>query len=410
MPVKDVTIVVEGNKIRSIGRRVQVPGGNAVEIDARDSFVIPGLVDMHVHVENERQLELFLEYGVTTVRDVGNNLRKIKAFKSGVERGKLAGPRIFYAGPLIDALPDKTRKNEFFPDMNVAVRDEKQAARVANQLIDQGVDHLKVYQNMPASFIRAVVKEAMKKGIPVAAHSGIGSTIGEAVEAGISTVEHVHRMATELAPTIAKKPLITGPYSMMHPWACVNLDSQEVKNLIELMRRKKVYFDPTLNVVDNLAKTNDPAFLNDPDFARLDPSETSKWGEENKVFLENVHEEDFEEAGKALKVAQEFVGMAFQAGVKIIAGSDNGMPYSVAGKSLHEELRLLTESGIPEIEVISAATFNAASALGHEKELGSIEAGKLADLLVLKANPLDDIANTKKISHAIKDGKLVGED
>jgi len=289
--------------------------------------------------------------------------------------------------------------------MNVAVKDEVQAVRVARRLINQGVDCLKVYQNMTASLINSVVKEANKKKIPVAAHSGIGSTIGDAVMAGITTVEHVHRMATELAPGVEKKPLITGPYSMMHPWACVNLRSKEVKNLIGLMLKKKVYFDPTLVVIGKMAKTNDSDLLNDPDFKCIDPEERNRWTKENRAFLENVKEEDFQETAKALKMAQRFVGMAFRSGVKIIAGSDNGMPYAVAGKSLHEELELLEESGIPNFEVIHSATFNAASALRREEDLGSIEAGKVADLLILEEYPLKDITNTRRISHIFLDGK-----
>ena len=153
--------------------------------------------------------------------------------------------------------------------MNVAVNNEKEAARVANRLMNQGVDCLKVYQNMSSNLIGAVVNEAKKRGIPVAAHSGIGSTIGEAVKAGITTVEHVHRMATELAPTVPKKPLITGPFSMMRPWAGVDLGSSEVSNLIKLMLDKKVYFNPTLTVVDKLAKSNNPHLLKDSDYRKL---------------------------------------------------------------------------------------------------------------------------------------------
>lgn len=408
-PLKNVTLVLAGNRIRAIrSEDVRVPK-DSVEIDAREGAVLPGLIDMHVHVGNETQLKLFLDYGVTTVRDVGNNLRKIKTLSSRVKKGNLVGPRIFFAGPLIDAVPEKLRRNEYFPKMNAAVNNEKQATKVANRLINQGVDCLKVYQNMGKDLIEVVVKEARKKGIPVAAHSGIGSTIGEAVEAGVTTVEHVHRMATELAPAIAKKPKLSGPYSMMHPWACVDLESPEVKNLIWLMLKRKVFFDPTLNVIDNMARTNDPDFLSDHDFSKLDPNERSQWDRENRKFLENVHEEDFEETKEALRVAQGFVGKAFRTGVRIIAGSDNGMPYSVAGKSLHVELRLLAESGIPTIEVIGAATLNAASALGKERQLGSVETGKLADLLILKSNPLDDIGNTLEISHVIKDGAIVSE-
>jgi imidazolonepropionase-like amidohydrolase len=378
-----------------------------LEVDARDGVLLPGLIDMHVHVENDHQLRLFLKYGVTTVRDVGNSLRKIKSMRVKVNANRLIGPRIFFAGPLIDSLPEKVRKNEFFPDMNVSVNDEKQAAKVANQLMNQGADCLKVYQNMRENLIRAVVREARKRGIPVAAHSGIGSTIGEAVRAGITTVEHVHRMATELAPLVPKKSGISGPYSMMHPWASVDLQSREVKNLIKLMLQKKVYFDPTLNVVDNLGKTNDPIFTSNPDFGILDSAETSRWKVENEKFLTNVREVDFQEARDALKVAQRFVGKAFRSGVRILTGSDNGMPYSIAGESLHEEMRLLAECGIPNIDVIRASTINAASALKQANELGSVEEGKIADFVILKANPLDDIANTKEISCVVKEGKLV---
>ncbi len=361
---------------------------------------------MHVHVKNERQLELFLKYGVTSIRDLGNNLRRIKSMSLRVKANRLIGPRIFYAGPLIDSVPERVRRNEFFPKMNIVVRDEKQAARVANRLMKQDVDCLKVYQNMREDMIRAVVKAAKKKGIPVAAHSGIGSTIGQAVRAGITTVEHVHRMATELAPKVAKKPGITGPYSMMHPWACVDLRSPEVRNLIQAISERRAYLDPTLTVIDKMGRTNDADLLGDPDYALLDPVEASGWKDDNKAFLENVHEEDFQEARFALKVAQGFVGRAFRSKVRILAGSDNGMPYSIAGKSLHEEMKLLSECGMPNIDVIRAATVNAASALNAESELGSVEEGKFADLVILKANPLDDIRNTLQISRVIKDGKI----
>jgi imidazolonepropionase-like amidohydrolase len=214
-------------------------------------------------------------------------------------------------------------------------------------------------------------------------------------------------MATELAPGISKKPSITGPFSMMHPWARVDLDSPEVDELIKLMVKKRVYFDPTLTVIEKLARSNDPTLLNDPDYEKLDSNERKHWEEENKIFLVNVGEKDFREAGKALKVAQGFLRKAFSSGVKILAGSDNGMPYSVAGKSLLEELELLAGAGIPNIDVIRAATINAASALKRKNDLGSIEAGKIADLLILKANPLEDIQNIRKISRVIKDGAIV---
>jgi imidazolonepropionase-like amidohydrolase len=296
-------------------------------IEAAGKWIIPGLIDMHVHYR-EWMDEPFLRHGVTTVRDVGANLERILALRRESRAADARKPRIFACGPLIDG-PRPRHGSE----ISVSVETEEEARDVARRLLARGVDCLKIYEQLTPPLVRAVVQEAQGAGVPVTAHLRDTSAVA-ALEAGVRGLEHAFGFPV--------------------------CDEAAGDAVMHLLVSRNAYVVPTLAIT-----------------------------------------------GRRFECLKGFIGRLARAGGQILAGSDTGKSRPGAGALLHRELDLLVEAGLSPQSALTAATRAAATALGQGAVLGTIEPGRLADLVIVAGDPLDAIAGIKQVEVVIRDGRVV---
>jgi imidazolonepropionase-like amidohydrolase len=401
----DQTVVVEGNLIRSVGPSTSTkPPQRARLIDCSGLFLIPGLWDMHVHLmfgdwfpgAKEISLPLFIANGVTGVRDMGSELEIVQGWRKEIDAGTLVGPRIFTSGPMLDG--PKPR----FPS-SIAITTPDDARRAVADLKRRGADFIKLQSLIPREAVFAIADEAKKQGIPFEGHVPDSVRASEMSEAGMKSFEHLIGIFEGSSPAEddflkgnktearfletydpARAASLAGLLARNHTWQCPTLVWERGGNLIDVTDFAK----------DTRAKYV-PASWKTTTWKRFTDEITQGYGNDNlavrKKFLE-----------KELEVVQ----LLHEKGVKFLAGTDTppGV-YIFPGFSLHEELQQFVAAGFTPLQALQTATVNPAQFFGMENRLGSIEPGKLADLVLLRANPLDDIANTQKIAAVVANGR-----
>jgi imidazolonepropionase-like amidohydrolase len=354
----ETSMLVDSGRIRGIGVVAErsVPS-TAVILDAAGRFAIPGLFDMHVHGRGGYQAPSNLAYGVTSVRDVGSSEPWwLNAFDDWSDAGGVPVPRSFHAGAMIYGPPEILATED---DARVAAR-RGQAA---------GASLIKVYSTLPWSIHRAVAEEARLLGLPVAAH---GTTIKEVTMGatlGYATLEHA--------------------------------GFRYYDDVLQMLAEAGTYWDPTVgnDVGDHLLLEAEPERVEREEFRAFVPAA--------RVQRELATGDTAWKARTYPVVyAQQLasIGAAYRRGVRLLAGTDNPEHLAFAGVSLHWELEHLARAGIPLLEVLRIATQEAASAVGAGGELGSLDTGKVADMILLDANPLEDVRNTQAIWRVIKGG------
>jgi hypothetical protein len=414
-PVRpDSTVVISGNRITSIGQsgKVPVPQGAQV-VDATGKFVIPGLWDMHVHWEEKDYLPLFIANGVTGVRIMWGEPAHHE-WRKEIEAGQLLGPRMVIASPIIDG------PKPYWP-LSISVSTEAQARQVVNRVKQDGADFVKVYQFLPREEYFAIADESKKQGIPFVGHVPMPVSAEEASRAGQKSFEHLigilpacsNRRAelTEAAQAdfaedlVADHPKFWGTHVRDNrQLALDSYDPDKAAALFAELKRNGTWQCPTLTLLRMFGYGDDPAFLKDPRLKYMPRQVKARWDPSSLDGDRST--EDFAMSRKEFRKDLEIVVAMQKAGVGILAGTDTLNPFCFPGFSLHDELGLLVQAGLSPVEALRAATLSPAEFLGKEKDLGTVEPGKLADLVLLDANPLDDIANTRKIAGVIYDGKL----
>jgi imidazolonepropionase-like amidohydrolase len=374
----DRTVVVIGNRVADVGdtRSISIPTESQV-VDAAGRYLIPGLWDMHVHLGDatEMALPVLVASGVTGVRDMGSpSLDTLRRWHVEALAGKRPGPRIVAAGPILDGGP--------FDENRRAVRSEAEARRAVDDLAGAGVGFIKVHEHLSREVYFAIADEARKQDIPFAGHVPVGdngfvvSGI-EASNAGQKCFEHMFGI----------------PFQVRR--------DQSRAELFATLRRNGTWVDPTLTVFWTRAHIREVAAKQDPRTKYVAPALKQLWEERARGFSK-----DDSFPAKLLEWRTSDVKDLYDAGVPLLAGTDLGFPYVFPG-DLSNELERLVEAGLPAAEALRAATINAARYLGRENTLGTVEKGKLADLVLLDANPLEDIRNVRKISTVVLNGHLL---
>ena len=399
-PVERTAIAIEGDHITTIGPAGEVAGSEGAEvIDGRGLWAVPGLIDTHVHVQlvGPESLPLFLALGLTTVRDLGGGLDMLVEARRSLENGA-SGPRLLFAGPMIDGDPPT------FPMLPRPTGDAEAAVRAVQEHLDAGADVIKLYTTLPLESLRRCIQQVAGR-VPVTGH--LGRTLAsEAMEAGINGLEHALLTPyNDLAP----EELRTAPGEVMATpgfwqkvndgWLQADFDSDQAQRWIELLVERDVSFCPTLTVVPG---------AEEPDEEELGyvPRAVERW--EQAARQRPAQQGSPEAAQRARDVRaklQELVGRVHRAGGRIVAGTDTGVLRLVPGFALHRELAFLSGAGLTNMEVLRAATDRAAEALRRD-DIGTIEAGKHADLLLLRRNPLDDLSALRDIHRVIHDGRV----
>jgi len=380
------SVIVMGDRIQEVVDAASTKGSeDSRRIECRGLFLIPGLWDMHVHLSYTKvsALPALLANGVTGVRDMGGRLAEIDQWRGQLSAGALEGPRIFRAGPML---------NGRFADYQLLVTNAEEARGAVRALQRAGVDLIKHHRMTPRDAYFGIASEAKALGIPFAGHIPRTVSPDEASDARQRTIEHV-------------ETLFEGTFSgarddvpLAEPIA--RFTKNGAAELFARFARNGNWFTPTLIAFQEGNRFWDPT----PDPRDRYVSRSSK------QMLAAIQKNHPPPSWMEDRVAQfphhlELVGMAHRAGVGLLAGTDLAARI-FPGFSLHDELELLVKSGVPPLDALHAATSSPATALG-QSELGTIERGQIADMVLLDADPIDDIRNVRRIRAVVSKGRFL---
>jgi imidazolonepropionase-like amidohydrolase len=406
-PQPDMTVVVTGNRITELGRSasVRVPSGAQV-VEAKGQFMIPGLWDMHSHVFMRKNkilpvltLDLFVAHGVTGVRDMGDQGVKDDfgdwpyaqdfAWRQAIAAGAVLGPRLNLAGVIVDG-PKSPRAGW------ASIHDEAQARELVVSLKELGADVIKPYDRLPRAAYFALADEARKQGLAFAGHTPLAVSAAEASDAGQRSIEHLTGvlLASSRAEDEYMKAIQGGQPPPSVKALVDSFDEGKAKALFARFVKNGTYHAPTF-----VRGRVDPIPMSDPRIARyFTPALREEYAPTLKANPANA-------ANRRLsyETTRRLVRDMHRSGVKMLAGTDTRF----FGSDLHEELEEFVKAGLTPMEALQTATRNAAEYLGTIGSMGTVEKGKLADLLLLTANPLDAIRNTTKINAVVLDGRLL---
>ena len=423
-PQPDMTILIGHHRITAVGSfpSISIPR-NAQVIDATGKFLIPALFDSHVHLtgagepEGSRNffLPLLLANGITTVRDMGGYLESLVLLRRDIREGKRLGPEIFFAGPYLDGSPPS-----FQPSM--AVVNAVEASEDVRTLTQQGVDFIKVQSILSRDAYFAIAATARREHIAFVGHVPDRVTAAEASDAGQKSIEHltgVLRACTSDEPRLMREQFQEAPsnatvessHAREMAWERELLrtySDKQAGTLIAKFVHNQTWQVPTLILLRNdaypAANTDSPA---DPLLRFVPRAIAEKWKQVRLTQDRLMNRDDFDLRETLFAHSMRVVAQMQSSGVSILAGTDSAAPYVIPGFALHQELALLVKAGLSPMQALQAATKNPADFLGKGKTQGTIEPGKTADLLLLDANPLEDIRNTQKIRALIVRGNVL---
>lgn len=403
-PIQDSVVLIKGNKIIQAGSRAKVKYAQTAKvIDISGKFVLPGLIDMHVHY-HDWMGELFLANGVTTVKDLGSDTLWIAEVSAAVEQGKIRGPRIFYVGNGIDTPPPVR-------DTHVAVDNPQMAKRAVDLLHSKGASAIKVREKITPELLKAITDEAHKLGMRVTGHLK-SVDAREAALAGIDGLEHASGIVQAL--TNYPRQVTPGVNELQGFVSDIKsfsmIDPAKGEELVKFLASKKVALIPTMSSWFRMATERrddfareDAEYAKNPQLAYVPEDVKKMWTTSFVYKVKNA--DDLAEMKVAYKKIQDLLKAHYKAGGKVLAGSDTFL--SVPGLSLQREMVFLVDSGFTPMQAIMVATRDNAEFLGKGKELGTIAPGKLADIIVVSADPLADINNAQRVTMVIKGGQVV---
>ena len=378
-PVEHGTIVIEGRKIVAVGPTLNIsipPGVRTLDEGGRTA--LPGLADMHVHLTGgwdgvsadmlgyHRYMNALLYAGVTTVLDTGNVESYVLQLRAETAAGRLLGPRIYCVGPLVDG-PDP-----FWPELSRVVVSQDQVPGLVRQLAAEKVDLIKLYAGLSDLEVQAISTEAKKYKLRTIldAHKRNGSI--ELMQAGIAGYAHfaTHKLSDEAIATA---------------------------------KANHVFFISTLSVIEAFTwrRFQDMSFLDHPLIADTTPAFALT--ELRKLGREEVNKHSL----APLLAAESNVKRLMQAGILMAAGTDAPYPGDFQGEGIHRELELLVESGLTPLEAITIATRNAATIMNAETEWGTLEPGKLANIVIVDRKPDQNIRETRNVVAVVKEGQIL---
>ena len=398
-PKPNAVIIINGNKVFAVTNETEYydqyyslinnESARVNILDLTGKYVIPGLFDMHAHVAgvrknsynqnfSENALEMLLDYGVTTIRSPAGPTNQSIALKHNVSEGNIEGPEIFTAGRLLNG------PQIAIPFVEKQISTEEQAREEVRHQAAAGVDYVKLYVGLPPNLVKAAIDEAHSQGIGVIGHLYM-TTWTDAANLGIDALAHGVPVNPFLLPSGDKREQFLenngGPFDHFLWLDLVDLNSTEIEEMVNALVENDIPVDPTLSIYEAMLKGD----AHDDHF--YDPQNQLRWA-------------------KVLKLTK----IMYDNGVQILSGSDIPNFELIPGASLHNELELLVEAGIKPLEVIEIATNNGATALGIDERVGTIQPEKQADMIVLSANPVENISHSKEIEAVLVDGRFANID
>jgi imidazolonepropionase-like amidohydrolase len=401
----DAAIVVRKGKIEWVGTRAgfQLPP-RTTQIDLAGRWIMPGLIDAHAHT-SAWALKRYLAWGVTSVRDLHGSLDTILGLRRTVNSGRSLGPRIYSAGAMIDGMPPT------YPSA-IAVTTPRDARKAVDLLVNAGADLIKVYSRIDPPLLGAVVDEARTFNLRVSGHLGLTDAL-TAARSGLASIENLTGVAEAASAdsiglfTSHARGFLPGWTASERSWGA--LDSTGLSRVAQELARRNVTLVPTLVLHETLSRLSTPAALDDRAIQAVPAGERERWNVADMIARAGWKATDFEAFRRARPVQDLFLREFAASGGRIAAGTDAYNQLLVPGYSEHQELQLLVAAGFQPREVLLAATRNGALLLGVDS-LGLLAPGKVADLVILTRDPLQDIRNTLAIDRVMSRGHLLSPD
>ena len=416
------TVVFDGDEIIAV-QPASTPVAAAETIDGSGKYLIPGLWDMHVHLTYDEAFtddmpRLFLAHGITSVRDTGGLIDKIIPVVEAMRAPDAIAPRVYFSGPLLDGRY-VVYDGESRPEIGTQNASIEAARANIAALADAGVDFVKVYEMVSAEVFSALVEAAAERNLPVAAHVPL-SMVASQAGPRVDSMEHLRNVELDCASDSAE----------LHEERLARLAAHdggpgfELRSSLHSLQRLPAIanYDAArcAQTIDNLRSTIQVPTLRLNTFSLYPPYERADWDEVLAKLPEAADAEWREATAQWSTEARpeppdttfaewslELVGRMHAAGVPVGAGTDTPIGRALPGDSLHTELERLVEAGLSPLEALESATVRPAEFLSLQNEMGTIDIGRRADFVLLDADPLDDIANTRRISSVVAAGRVL---
>lgn len=381
-------VVVKDGKIVSINASGKTkPGRSALVIDAKGKYLMPGLAEMHAHVPPiddlqpmEDVLLLFASYGITTIRGMLGHPKHLE-LREKIRKGEITGPRFYTSGPSFSGQSVKT------PEEAVTrVREQKKA----------GYDFLKIHPGLTEETFNVMAKTAKEVNIPFAGHVSFHVGVWKAIEAGQQTIDHMDAFVEGLIP--ASENITEDQAGLFGVFVAGKVDTAKIPELMRALKEKQVWVVPTQALAERwmTPARNAESFRSDAEMKYMDENTLNNWVKAKTNFLSDKRY-DSTEVAAYIRLRRKLIYECNRQGVGLLLGCDAPQIFNVPGIATHHELQYLVDAGLTPYEALKTGTVNVGKFYGKEKEMGVIRAGAVSDMILLSANPLDDIANTKKI-------------
>ncbi len=416
-PRPESTVIVTDNRITAVGPSdtTDVPE-RAKVVDGSGQYLMPGLWDTHVHASRDLGIEympLLLATGVTGVRDMAGDFAVTKRFRDEIAAGTLDGPRIYAAGRRLNGA-------NYLDVESIVVHDAEGARQAVRAQKALGVDFIKVYSLLEREAFEAIAEESKAVGLDFVGHAPYQITALEASEIGMKSLEHLlainlgssgreAEIFQDLADAVAtgEKLAFVGQEILSQLEAAVSRDDAKCAALFKTLAANNTYQMPSLFGMKILTTYGGGAPYPEADeFKYMSAAERGSWRAQLDGFLSLLGEDFIARRAQLYTNLQVLLRLLHEADVPIISGTDSASIFMVPGFSLHKELEEMVAAGMPVFDVLRSATYKPAEFFGILDDLGTVEEGKLADLLLLAANPLENISNTQRVNAVIADGRL----
>ena len=403
----DTTVTIEGNRIQQVVPSKSAGAPKGTVVDAHGQYLIPGLWDMHTHVffgstakdGDDLILPLLLANGITGVRDMGSALDPVLHARDEIAAHRELGPRMIVSGPMLDG-PKSTYKAA------IAISTPDDGRKAVDMLKARGADFVKVQSGVPREAYFAIADEAKKIGIPFEGHVPDAIRASEAVAAGQRTFEHLIGIFEASSPDETK-------YLAGKKTVGMFLDTYDPKleaNIISLLAAKQIWQCPTLYWERGQWLVDAIDYTKDPDLAYAGKTWVTKWPRSQKSIMQTLDTDPLPVREKFVEHELGIVRRLHAANVPFLAGTDTPADVDVIpGISLHLELQRFVAAGFTPLEALQTATLNPAKFYGRTKDFGTVEQGRIADLVLLRENPLTNIANSRTVTAVIADGRYISQ-
>jgi hypothetical protein len=418
----DMAVIIHGNQIVSVSpsKNTKIPGAAQI-VDGTGKFLIPGLWDMHVHFRDaQRDLKIDVANGVLGIRNMGGAGAEVYPLREKIAKGQLLGPKIVASGAIVDG-PDSFSNPEFTVSVGTTA-EARQAIRAHKK---EGADFIKVYDGLSHDVYFAIIDEAKHQDIPVAGHLPSAISMREASNAGQRSLEHGMPLAagstmeseyikwgvdrSVFNEALRSKNFVIIPEKIARDNTAMldHFQQQLADDAYRVLAKNNTFLTPTLVTQRSLTFIDDLVKKPDRGMEYVSDEELNWWKPENGMLTKYRTPEYIAMRKRQYAKMMEQIPKAQALGVRFLAGTDITIPYTYPGFSLHDELKLFVDAGMTPMQALETATTNPALLLGLSKTWGKIEPGYVANLVLLNANPLIDIQNTRKIDGVVVNGKLL---